>query len=204
MPARVKVKNKLSFILVACALVGLPAQSALAQTSSEPAPPILLVPPPAPGLEPDIQGMGDDLYEAPAVEDDDVPLSIIEVPLLETPEDETAEDQERPLLIGRFSLLHKVTGKISTLALRSGEPVTIEDLTVIMYDCLSQPPEEVPDTRVFLQVFETQGGVDVKLFSGWMFASSPGIHALDHPVYDLWPLACTTEDGVTYTGPDLL
>ena len=106
----------------------------------------------------------------------------------------------RPVLIGRFSLLNKVTGKIETIFLRNGEPVVFRDMTVTMFDCLSNPPEEVPDTRSFLQIFETRDGADSALFSGWMFASSPSIHALDHPVYDLWPLGCTTETGDTYVG----
>ncbi len=127
------------------------------------------------------------------------------VPLLNAPKKRTAPSRRRgrgQVFIGRFSLLNKVTGKVREIKLRNHEPVIIENLTVIMFSCLSNPPEEVPDTRVFLQVFETEGEADGKLFSGWMFASSPSIHALDHPVYDLWPLACTKANGSPYTGAD--
>ena len=169
--------------------------------ATNPTPPILLIPPvpPMPQSEPD--GMGDEFYEPPFEENqEEDPIQLIEIPLLNIPAISDEDAATRPALIGRFSLLHKVTGKVEQVFLRRGEPMEFRDMTVIMFDCLSNPPEEVPDTRSFLQIFETRNGVDTKLFGGWMFASSPSIHALDHPVYDLWPLGCTIEDGMTYTG----
>ena len=99
-----------------------------------------------------------------------------------------------------FSLLQKVTAKVQKLELRMDEPMQIGDLNFTMRDCISAPPEEPPETKVFLQVDEFIKGREETLFRGWMFASSPGIHALEHPVYDIWPLACRTEDGYAFTG----
>ena len=159
-------------------------------------PPVLLVPPPVEqpldeALPQDL--LGEDNFE-------DTPLSIYEVPLLNVPQEETGELEEKPLRIGRFALLHKVTAKITEIELRAGEEATIGDLTLTMHDCISATPEEPPETRVFLQISEFKLGTDRRLFSGWMFASSPGINALEHPVFDLWPTACVTEDGLAYTG----
>lgn len=159
-------------------------------------PPVLLVPPPVEqntaDQAPQNVFSGDSL--------DEKPLSIYEVPLLNVPQDEAGEEGDKPLLIGRFSLLHKVTAKVTDIELRAGEELTLGDLTLTMHDCISAPPEEPPETRSFLQVSEFKLGTDRQLFSGWMFASSPGLHALEHPVFDLWPTACTTEDGLAFTG----
>lgn len=135
--------------------------------------------------------------------DDTSPLSVYEVPMIDVPQIETVIETEKPMRIGSFSLLHKVTAKVREIRLPAGEEVTIGELTLMMQDCLSASPEEPPETRSFLQVSEFKHGADQILFSGWMFASSPAIHALEHPVYDLWPVACKTEDGLPYTG-DLL
>ena len=51
-----------------------------------------------------------------------------------------------------------------------------------MHDCVSTPPEEPPETKVFLEISEFKAGRDKALFTGWMFASSPGINAMEHPV----------------------
>ena len=163
-------------------------------------PPVLLVPPPVePSLE---EPLRNDFPQDLLGEDslDEEPLSIYEVPLLNVPQEEAGELEEKPLRIGRFALLHKVTAKITEIELRAGEEATIGDLTLTMHDCISATPEEPPETRVFLQISEFKLGTDRQLFSGWMFASSPGINALEHPVYDLWPKACLTEDGLAYTG----
>ncbi len=159
-------------------------------------PPVLLVPPPVeqpaePVPPQDLLG-----EDTPG----EAPLSIFEVPLLDVPQEDGAEEGDKPALIGRFSLLHKVTAKITEIELTAGEEATIGDLTLVMHDCISAPPEEPPETRTFLQVSEFKLGTDRQLFSGWMFASSPGLHALEHPVFDLWPTACTTEDGLAFTG----
>lgn len=159
-------------------------------------PPVLLVPPPV--EQPIDESLPQDFLDEDIL--NETPLSIYEVPLLDVPQVADGEADEKPARMGRFSLLHKVTAKITEIELRAGEEATIGDLTLTMHDCLSAPPEEPPETRVFLQISEFKLGTDRQLFSGWMFASSPGINALEHPVFDLWPKSCETEDGLIYTG----
>ena len=161
-------------------------------------PPTLLVPPP---IEENLlveQTDADIFSETPG--ESETPLSVLVVPTVDIPTNRDADGETGPVRIGTFSLLHKVTAKVRDISLRAGEEVTIGALTLTMQDCLSTPPEEPPETKSFLQVSEFKNGADRSLFSGWMFASSPGIHALEHPVYDLWPVACKTEDGMSFTG----
>ena len=54
--------------------------------------------------------------------------------------------------------------------------------------CRKTPPEEAPESASFLEIDDDVG--NERVFSGWMFASSPGVSALEHPVYDVWVLDC--------------
>ena len=60
-----------------------------------------------------------------------------------------------------------------------------------MRACDKRPPEETPESASFLEIYEQREGQSpVQIFAGWMFASSPGLNALEHPVYDVWVLDC--------------
>jgi hypothetical protein len=57
--------------------------------------------------------------------------------------------------------------------------------------CYSRPPTETPNTDTFVEVDEvTLQGEIKRIFDGWMFAASPGLHAVEHPVYDVWLTDC--------------
>ena len=167
-------------------------------------PPVFPVPPPVP-LIIDQEGMKQEFDRgfpatvAPEEDDDAAALSVFDVPLLEIPSDGEAE-QDEVSRIGSFSLLNKVTAKLRPFELVQGEPTDIGSLRVVMRDCISTPPEEPPETKVFLEIYEYKSGFDNRVFSGWMFASSPGINGLEHAVYDLWPTACKTSAGERFTG----
>ncbi len=77
---------------------------------------------------------------------------------------------------------------------------TLGPLTIDVQSCFSTPPEEPPETKVFLEVDENINNETRQLFSGWMFASSPGLNGLEHPVYDLWSISCKMESGELFTG----
>ena len=156
-------------------------------------PPVLIMPPPE-------ETGQTEAYDI--IEDDDLiaPLSIMEVPVLDIIDEDEEEAAFKPMLVGTFSLLHKVTAKVQKIELLSGQEYAIGDMSLTMHDCISTPPEEPPETKAFLQISEFKAGRDKALFTGWMFASSPGINAMEHPVFDIWPLACKTEDGVVFTG----
>lgn len=94
--------------------------------------------------------------------------------------------------------LDKVTATTKDYTVKIGDTLKYGSLSVDVKHCEKKPPEEIPETFAFLQIFEktTDGkGEETeseKVFSGWMLASQPAISALDHPVYDVWVIDCKT------------
>ena len=107
-------------------------------------------------------------------------MSVFDVPLLEIPSDGEAE-QEEVLRIGSFSLLNKVTAKLRPVELVLGEPTDIGSLRVVMRDCISTPPEEPPETKVFLEVFEYKSGFENRVFSGGCLPQALALMGLNMP-----------------------
>lgn len=90
-----------------------------------------------------------------------------------------------------FAALNKVTARISTLEIPLGSEQKFGALTIIPKICTTQPPTEPPSTKSFIEVKERKlNGSQHRLFSGWVFAENPGIHAVEHPVYDVWLTNC--------------
>src|SRR5215467_7202869 len=90
-----------------------------------------------------------------------------------------------------FSGLDKITGRITAFDAAIGETVQFGALQVTARACYSRPPTETPLTDGFVEVDEvTLQGEVRRIFTGWMFASSPGLHAVEHAVYDVWLVDC--------------
>jgi hypothetical protein len=90
-----------------------------------------------------------------------------------------------------FAALDKVTARIQKLEVKLGESQKFGALKITPRTCYSRPPTEPPKTTTFVEVEETElDGKQKKLFSGWMFAESPGLNAVEHPVYDVWLTEC--------------
>ena len=87
--------------------------------------------------------------------------------------------------------LDKVTARVSTIEAPVGEVVKFGGLEIIARACDKRPPEETPESAAFLDIWEVrEGEAALGLFRGWMFASSPALSAMEHPVYDVWVLDC--------------
>lgn len=87
--------------------------------------------------------------------------------------------------------LDKVTARISTIDVPVGGAAKFGSLTIVARACQKSPPEEPPEAAAFLEITETPASAPaVSIFSGWMFASSPALSALEHPVYDVWVKDC--------------
>ena len=87
--------------------------------------------------------------------------------------------------------LDKVAARVNTFKDRVGQSAKFGTLEVIARTCVTHPPEEPPENAAFVEVYDTpEGKQRSKVFSGWMFASSPALSALDHPVYDIWAVDC--------------
>lgn len=103
----------------------------------------------------------------------------------------TSAAQAEPYGTAVLQGLDKVTARITTLRVKLGTSVRFGTLEVIARHCDKRPPEEQPESAAFLDVWEVRPGEAAQsLFRGWMFASSPALNALEHPVYDVWVLDC--------------
>jgi hypothetical protein len=90
-----------------------------------------------------------------------------------------------------FSGLDKITGRTISFDVAINETVQFGALQVTPRACYSRPPTETPRTDAFVAVDEvTLQGEVRRIFTGWMFASSPGLHAVEHPIYDIWLTDC--------------
>jgi len=90
-----------------------------------------------------------------------------------------------------FSGLDKITGRITAFDAAIGETVQFGALKVTARACYSRPPTETPLTDGFVEVDEVTLQGDVRrIFTGWMFAASPGLHGVEHAVYDVWLVDC--------------
>ncbi len=104
----------------------------------------------------------------------------------------TARAEMQDYAIVKLQALDKGTARISTFDVRVGSTVQFGPLFIRAQACRKSPPIETPESASFLQIWEN----DIKteepqwIFSGWMFASSPALSAMDHPLYDVWVLDC--------------
>jgi hypothetical protein len=90
-----------------------------------------------------------------------------------------------------FSGLDKITGRIISFDVAINETVRFGALEVTPRACYTRPPTETPNTDGFIEVDElTLQGELKRIFSGWMFAASPGLNAVEHPIYDIWLTDC--------------
>jgi hypothetical protein len=106
-----------------------------------------------------------------------------------------ADPIENPVAV--FSGLDKVTGRIISFDVYIDETVQFGALRVTPRTCLTQPPTEEPNTMVFAEVDEiTLDSRIRRIFTGWMFAASPGLSAVDHAVYDVWLKDCVVTSEV--------
>jgi hypothetical protein len=91
--------------------------------------------------------------------------------------------------------LDKITARVSTIKVPVGTTVSFGALQITARACDKHPPEETPESAAFLEVVENKPDESpVKRFSGWMFASSPALSGLEHPIYDLVVLDCVNDD----------
>lgn len=90
-----------------------------------------------------------------------------------------------------FSGIDKITGRITTFDVYIGETVQFGALQVTPRVCYSRDDTEAPKTDTFVEVDEITLDRKIRrIFTGWMFADSPGLNAVEHPVYDVWLDSC--------------
>ena len=103
-----------------------------------------------------------------------------------------AAEAAEPAKLGVLKGLDKITARVSALEVPVGGSVAFGSLRIKLDACNKRPPEEMPETTALLEIDEIHPGesVETRLFTGWMFASSPALSALEHPVDDVWVIDC--------------
>ena len=87
----------------------------------------------------------------------------------------------------------KITAAITDIEAPLDQPVIFGTLEIVARTCKKRPPVEPPEVSAFLEITDTPPqGTPNRVFTGWMFASSPALNALEHPVYDVWVIDCKT------------
>jgi len=114
-------------------------------------------------------------------------------PVPPPPDDEVVAPSAQRIVhpTAHFSGLDKITGRIINFPVDIGETVQFGALQLTTRACYTRPATETANTDAFVEVDEvTLQGEVKRIFTGWMFASSPGLHAVEHPIYDLWLTDC--------------
>ncbi len=104
--------------------------------------------------------------------------------------------QEGEATVAVLQGLNKVTARVSAIDAPVARAVRFGTLEITAHTCHKAPPEEPPESAAFLEIRDLKPDEPpVELFVGWMFASSPALSALEHPVYDIWVLDCREGGG---------
>jgi hypothetical protein len=103
-----------------------------------------------------------------------------------------AQTANESFKIVKLQSLNKATARTGTFEVEVGKTVKLGPLYIRPQTCQKPPETERTDALTFLQIWETPEDEEAKwIFSGWMFASSPGLSSMDHPVYDIWVVDCS-------------
>ena len=120
----------------------------------------------------------------------------------------------QPAGAAKLRALDKITGNSTDISARVGQSIDHGRLKVAVRACYQSSPQDAPEAAAFLEIYSTAPpkaqktpnpiadsnmhrgaqpiGENGLLFSGWMYASSPGLNALEHPTYDVWVISCST------------
>lgn len=108
-----------------------------------------------------------------------------------------ARAEMEPQPVAKLRSLDKITARTMTFEAEVGSTVKFGPLFIKVRACHKAPPIDAPESAAFLQIWENslKDGTPQWVFSGWMFASSPALSPMDHPVYDVWVLDCLPHKG---------
>jgi hypothetical protein len=127
-------------------------------------------------------------------------VALAAVAALTAPNAALADKISNPIAV--FNGLDKITGRIISFEVAINETVQFGALQITPRVCYSRPPTDAPQTDTFAQVDEIDELKQMKrIFSGWMFADSPGLHGVEHPIFDIWLTACKGGTVVIHDAP---
>jgi hypothetical protein len=174
-------------------------------------PPVAVAPPPPGGTPPGQNGAAPPGANAtlPGLPPGQrQPKGVPQTPASLQPGDEIVQEPPAARIINKkasFSGLDKITGRIINFDEDIGETVQFGALRVKTDACYTRPATEAANTDAFVEVDEiTLQGEVKRIFSGWMYAASPGLHGVEHPIYDIWLSDCKgPEQTVVSAAPEV-
>jgi len=93
----------------------------------------------------------------------------------------------------KFKLLDKISNKLFEKIISVDDSDEIETLNIEVYACFTEPPDEVSEDYVLIDVKDNYQDQGKSIYKGWMISSSPEVTPLEHPIYDLWLLGCIND-----------
>jgi len=93
----------------------------------------------------------------------------------------------------KFRLLDKISNKLIDKTISVDESEKIETLIIKVYACFSEPPTEISEDYVLVDIIDNFQDLEKIIYRGWMISSSPEVTTLEHPIYDLWLLGCNND-----------
>ena len=93
----------------------------------------------------------------------------------------------------RFKLLDKISNKLFEKTIPVDGSDEIETLNIEVYACFAEPPDEIAEDYVLINVKDNFNNENKSIYKGWMISSSPEVTPLEHPIYDLWLLGCSND-----------
>ncbi len=140
---------------------------------------------PADGAEGEGEVTRDGRFKPAPFKSEDLPMVPELIPPIETVRQAGA----------RLRQLDKMTGQSETVEVAAGEEVMLDRLRVRLEACRAPDDNAERGTMAFLKIWDSKDPSAGPVFSGWMFAESPALSAMDHPRYDLWVMRCITASG---------
>jgi hypothetical protein len=102
----------------------------------------------------------------------------------------------------RLQSLDKITARTITFEAKVGSTIKFGPLYIKIRACRTAPDIEQPESAAFAQIWEVPEDAEPQwVFSGWMFASSPALSSMDHPIYDVWVLDCFNKEQAQTSDP---
>ena len=97
--------------------------------------------------------------------------------------------------VGTFQGLDKITARIKTFKIKVGVSKTFGILDINLQKCVYSKPLDEPESIAYIKVLDKSEKYSVNkdklsIFEGWIFASSPALNAMEHPVYDVSLISC--------------
>ncbi len=94
----------------------------------------------------------------------------------------------------QFRLLDKISNKLTDKIIPVNNSDEIETLSVEVYACFKEPPTEISEDYVLVDIVDNFQDLNKKVYRGWMISSSPEVTPLEHPIYDLWLIGCVNDN----------